>query len=186
MKQSSIISFIIRKKQWVLRTVELLKHWCLNFSYNLCSTKSKLFLAMFSDSAIAELFSMGKSKYGYYITYQMTVHMFLLKIFYIFYFILHQYMNLIIMLRSKGKWICLSANVHYLFHSWESNQQVMCLNILILVMNLLQKLNFYIFFSDGPNVDLAFVKKKICGLHIVHNSFQHGKKEIVIGVLRNF
>lgn len=79
------------------------------------------------------------------------------------------------MLRSKGKWICLSANVHYLFHSWESNQQVMCLNILILVMNLLQKLNFYSFFSDGPNVDLAFVKKKICGLHIVHNSFQYGE-----------
>ena len=40
-----------------------------NYSYNSCSSKSELFSAMFSDSDIAEKFSMEKTKCAYYVTH---------------------------------------------------------------------------------------------------------------------
>ena len=40
-----------------------------NYSYNSCSNKSKLFIAVFSDSDIAERFSIGKTKCAYYVTH---------------------------------------------------------------------------------------------------------------------
>ena len=40
-----------------------------NYSYNSCSSNSELFIAMFSDSDIAEKFSIGKTKCTYYVTH---------------------------------------------------------------------------------------------------------------------
>ena len=40
-----------------------------NYSCNSCSSKSELFSAMFSDSDIAEQFSMGKTECAYYVTH---------------------------------------------------------------------------------------------------------------------
>ena len=53
-------------------TVNTEIHWALeslmsNYSYNSCSNKSKLFSAVFSDSDIAETFSIGKTKCTYYV-----------------------------------------------------------------------------------------------------------------------
>ena len=67
---------------------------------------------------------------------------------------------------------------------------VICLNILILVSKVFQKITI---FSDGQNVNLSFLKildehrrnaelKPLtdigtCGFHVLHNSFKHREKE---------
>ena len=43
-----------------------------NYSFNSCSTKTELFEAMFIDSTIAKQFSVGKTKCAYYLTYGMA------------------------------------------------------------------------------------------------------------------
>ena len=67
--QATIDSLLIKDN-----TVKAEIRWALeslmsNYSYNSCSCKSELFSAMFSDSDIAEQFSMGKTKCAYHVTH---------------------------------------------------------------------------------------------------------------------
>ena len=67
--QTTIDSLLIKDN-----TVKAEIRWALeslmsNYSYNSCSSKSELCSAMFSDSDIAEKFSMGKTKCAYYVTH---------------------------------------------------------------------------------------------------------------------
>ena len=43
-----------------------------NYSYNSCSSKSEPFSAMFSNSNIAEQFSLGKTKWVYHVMHGIT------------------------------------------------------------------------------------------------------------------
>ena len=69
-----------------------------NYSYNSCSSKSELFSAMFSDSDIAEKFSMEKTKFAYYVTHGIARYIVgLLKAYNYYHFIQFHLMSLIMM-----------------------------------------------------------------------------------------
>ena len=69
-----------------------------NYWYNSCSSKSELFSAMFSDSDIAEKFSMEKTKFAYYVTHGIARYIVgLLKAYNYYHFIQFHLMSLIMM-----------------------------------------------------------------------------------------
>ena len=202
--QTTIDSLLIRENTVAAEIRWALESLMSSYSYNSCSSKTELFSAMFSDSNIAEQFSMGKTKCAYYITHGIAPYfkrnfMDSLKQvpFYAVSFdesynkaIKQGQMDLHIRYwdietdRVKVQYLDSSfmgkSSAKDVFEHFKSCTET------IDDLKLLQV------YSDGPNVNLAFLNllnesrseselSKLldigtCSLHSVHNAFQHGEK----------
>ena len=203
--QSSVTSFITKEEavkaeiRWTLETLQS------NYSFNSCSQKSELFAAMFSDSTIAKQFSMGKTKCGYYLTYGMAPYFkdaFVQNLKEIpFYSVSFDESYNKVMKQGQMDlhiryWNSKTdrVNIHYLNSSFMGKSAAIdMLEHFNSCVESIEKHKILKVFSDGPNVNLSFLKLLdehrrdadlnplinigTCGLHTVHNSFKHGEKE---------
>ena len=203
--QSSVTSFITKEEtvkaeiRWTLETLQS------NYSFNSCSQKSELFAAMFSDSAIAKQFSVGKTKCAYYLTYGMVPYFkdtFVQNLKEIpFYSVSFDESYNKVMKQGQMDlhiryWNSKTdrVNIHYLNSSFMGKSAAIdVLEHFNSCVESIEKHKILQVFSDGPNVNLSFLKFLdehrcdadlnplinigTCGLHTVHNSFKHGEKE---------
>ena len=187
---------------WVLEVV-----MC-RYSFNSCANKNHLFCSMFPDSRIAKECPCGRTKCSYIVNYGIAP-----------YFLelltdeLKEASNFVALFDESYNYVTKKSQVDVHIRFWDKTTNKVVtryftskflgktsvkdlMDSFISCISGLDKSKLIEVSSDGPNVNLAFLKNLqelraeeelprlidigTCGLHVVHGSFQH-----LIGKLRN-